>query len=113
MMADKSPRDDKTPTSEAPLSAITQLQEAGLGNMMGMGTAWIEAVSDMSAEVAHFVAERIREDVKTQHEILHCKNVADLQHIQAQFIQKAMDQYQAETGKLVEMGTKAFAAKES
>lgn len=112
-MANKSPREEKAPTSEAPLNAITQLQEAGLGSMMGMGTAWIEAVSDMSAEVAHFVAERIKEDVKTQHEILHCKNVADLQHIQAQFIQKAMDQYQAETGKLVEMSTKAFAAKEN
>ena len=112
-MADKSTREGNTPASEAPLSAITQLQEAGLGSMMGMGTAWIEAVSDMRAEVAHFVAERIKEDVKTQHEILHCKNVADLQQIQAQFIQKAMDQYQAETGKLVEMGTRAFAAKDS
>lgn len=111
-MANKSTSEDKTPTTEAPLNTIAQLQEAGLGNMMGMGTAWIEAVSEMSAEVAQFVAERIKEDVKTQHEILHCKNVADLQHIQAQFLQKAADQYQAETGKLVQMGTKAFAAKE-
>ncbi|WP_299732642.1 phasin family protein [uncultured Tateyamaria sp.] len=112
-MADKSPTEDKSPTSDAPFNAITQLQEAGLGSMMGMGTAWAEAISDMSAEVAHFVAERIKEDVKTQHQILHCQNVADLQHIQAQFIQKAMDQYQAETGKLVEMGTKAFAPKKN
>lgn len=111
-MADKSPTQDKTPTTaDAPFNALTQLQEAGLGSMMGMGTAWVEAISNMSAEVASFVAERIKEDVKTQHEILHCKDVADLQHIQAQFFQKAMDQYQAETGKLVEMGTKAFAAK--
>ena len=112
-MVGKSSSEDKTPTTEAALSTITQLQEAGLGNMMGMGTAWIEAVSDMSAEVAQFIAERIKEDVKTQHEILHCSNVADLQHIQAEFIQKAMDQYQAETSKLVEMSTKAFAAKEN
>ena len=89
------------------LTALTKLQEAGLGNMLGMGTAWMEAMGDMSAEMAGFIAERIKEDVKTQHEILHCKNVADLQHIQARFIQKAMDQYQAETGKLVEMGKKA------
>jgi hypothetical protein len=113
-MADKSPTQDQTPTAaDAPFGAIKQLQDAGLGSMIGMGTAWVEAISDISAEVAHFVAERIKEDVKTQHEILHCQNVADLQHIQAQFIQKAMDQYQAETGKLVEMGTNAFAAKKS
>lgn len=111
-MADKSPTQEKTQTpADAPFNAITQLQEAGFRSMMGMVTAWIEAINDMSAEVAHFVAERIKEDVKTQHEILHCKNVGELQHIQAAFIQKAMDQYQAETGKLVEMGANAFATK--
>lgn len=111
-MANKSPTQEKTQTAaDEPLNAITQLQQAGLGSMMGMGTAWIETISDMSAEVAEFVAERIKEDVKTQHEILHCKNVGELQDIQAQFIQKAMDQYQAETGKLLEMGVSAFATK--
>ncbi|UWR21828.1 phasin family protein [Sulfitobacter sp. S190] len=103
---------ETTPNKEDPVNAtfdaVSQLQEAGMGNLLGIGTAWLEAMSAMSAEVAGFVAERIKEDVKTQHEILHCKNVADLQHIQGQFMQKALDQYQAETGKLVEMGTKAF-----
>ena len=113
-MANKPETQDQTSkTPNPPLDALTQLSEAGLGNMMGMGTAWVEAVSNLSAEVASFLAERIKEDVKTQHEILHCKNVSDLQHIQAKFMQKAMDQYQAETGKLVEMGTKAFAPKDS
>jgi phage gp36-like protein len=90
------------------LGPLEQLQNAGFGNMVGMNTAWLEALSDMSAEVAGFVAERIKQDVKTQHEILHCKDVNDIQHIQAQFIQKAIDQYRDETGKLVEMGSKTF-----
>lgn len=107
----ETPQKQDQQTSGDPFNAFTQLQKAGLGNLMGMNTAWIEAVSDLSAEVAGFVAERIKEDVKTQHEILHCKSVTDLQHIQAQFLQKAIDQYQAETGKLVEMSTKAFAPK--
>lgn len=91
-----------------PMSVVSELQKAGFGNMMGLGTAWAEAFGDMSSEFATFVAERIKEDVKTQHEILHCKSVNDLQHIQGQFVQKAIDQYQAETGKLLEMGTKMF-----
>ncbi|WP_370402487.1 phasin family protein [Sulfitobacter sp. JB4-11] len=107
-MAEKQDR-TTAPDADTFQKAAAQLQEAGLGNMMGMGTAWMEAMSDMGAEMVSFVAERIKEDVKTQHEILHCKNVAELQHIQAQFIQKAMDQYHAETGKLVEMTNKAFA----
>ena len=49
------------------------------------------------------MAERIREDVKTQHEILHCKSPAELQAIQARFVARAVEQYSAETGKLVEM----------
>lgn len=93
------------------MAAVTQLQEAGFANMMGMGTAWVEAIGEMSAEMVSFVADRIKEDVKTQHEILNCKNVAELQHVQAQFFQKAIDQYQAETGKLVEMTNKAFTPK--
>lgn len=111
-MADK--QDRAVPTNvETFQNAATQLQEAGLGSMMGVSTAWMEAMSDMGAEMVSFMAERIKEDVKTQHEILHCKNVADLQHIQAKSIQKAMDQYHAETGKLVEMTTSAFGKKDS
>lgn len=105
-MADKA--QSKTTSEDQPFDALAQMQENGFGNMLGMSTALMEAFTDMSAEVVGFVADRIKEDVKTQHEILHCKSVTDLQHIQAQFVQKAIDQYQTETGKLVEMGTKAF-----
>ena len=90
-------------------NALSELQKAGFGNMMGMSTAWMEAVSDMGAEVVSFVADRIQEDVKAQHKMLHCKDISELQHIQAEFFQKAVEQYQAETGKLVEMGAAAFA----
>jgi hypothetical protein len=104
----RTPETAKTEKDDAPLAPLNDLQKAGFGNMLGMGTAWVEALSDWNAEVVSFVADRIKEDVKTQHEILHCKNVGELQHIQAQFIQKAIDQYQAETGKLVEMSGKIF-----
>lgn len=106
-MATKTER--QATSEQAQMKALSDLQEAGLGNMMGLGTAWAKTFGDMSSEFASFVADRIKEDVKTQHEILHCKSVGDLQHIQSQFIQKAIDQYQAETGKLMEMSTKVFA----
>lgn len=107
-MADTSPKGEDT--AGTPPNVVSHLQKAGLGSLMGMGTAWVEAMSAMSAEMGDFIAERIKEDVKTQHEILNCRTVSDLREIQAQFMQKAIDQYQAETGKLVEIGTKAFAA---
>ena len=95
-------------TTTNPASAILALQASGFGNMMGMGTAWAEAFSDMGAEFLGFLADRIKEDVKTQHKILHCKDINELQHIQAEFVQTAIEQYQAETGKLMEMSSTVF-----
>ena len=105
----KTPGTGTASKGDAPLNAIAQLQEAGFGNMIGLSTAWFEALGDMSEEVVSFVTNRIKEDVKVQHEIMHCKNVTEMQRIQSQFLQKAMDQYRTETSKLINMGTKAFA----
>lgn len=86
------------------------LQEFGFKAMTGMGIAWVEALSDMGSEVLSFVADRIKEDVKTQHRILHCKDAGELQQIQTEFIQTAVEQYSAETGKLVKMSQDMLAA---
>jgi len=83
---------------------VAAMQDQGMKAMSQMGFAWVENLSDLGSEVLSFVADRIKEDVKTQHKMLHCKNVADLQHIQAEFVQTAIDQYTAETGRLVKMG---------
>ncbi len=107
-MSEKSQTSQPTRSQSPPGSSAQELQDAGLGNMLGVGTVWIETLGSMGAEILTFMAERIREDVKTQQEIACCKTPDELQHIQVKFLQKAMDQYQAETGKLLEMGTKAF-----
>ncbi len=107
-MATKSQSETKPETGNA-LNAMTALQRSGFGNMMGMGSAWAEAFGEMSAEFVGFLADRIKEDVKTQHKVLHCKDMRELQQIQAEFVQTAVEQYQAETGKLMEMSSTAFA----
>lgn len=68
-----------------------------------MGIAWFARLAELGSEVSSFVAERIREDVQTQHRLLHCKSLPEVQKVQAEFLQKAFDQYQAETGKLIRM----------
>ena len=63
----------KTPTQSsipALLDTVAQPQQAELGNTMRL--AWIETLSAMSSGTVGFVAARIREDLKTQHDILHC-----------------------------------------
>lgn len=95
-----------TPGSEIP-DPINALRP--LAPVAWMSTAWIESLADLGSEITTFVADRIREDVKTQHAILHCKSLAELQHIQAQFMQRAFDQYAAETGKLMGMSSEIAA----
>ncbi len=99
---------DQVPQGKEALSDLAALQAFGFNNVTSFGTAWVETLGDMGSEVLSFVADRIKEDVKTQHEILHCDDMSELQEIQARFVKKAIDQYTAETGKLIEMSQQFF-----
>jgi hypothetical protein len=72
---------------------------------LSIGTAWLENLTDLCSESASFVADRLRDDVKTQHAILHCKSMVELQQVQSEFLQRMLDQYAAETDKLVAIST--------
>ncbi|WP_322889532.1 MULTISPECIES: phasin family protein [unclassified Yoonia] len=74
-----------------------------------MNTAWIEAMTEVGSELATFVAERLRQDIELQQALLRCRSLAEVPHVQAEFFQKALDQYQAETGKLIEITGKMAA----
>ena len=94
----------KTETSKRPEGAFDPFVAfKPLSPAAWMGTAWFERVADLGSEVTSFVADRIKEDVQTQHALLHCKSLLEVQKVQAEFLQKAFDQYQAETGKLIKM----------
>jgi hypothetical protein len=98
----------ETTSSEDPVALgqafLQQFEDAGLGPLRWMGTAWFEAMADMNSELVTFVSDRIKEDVKTQHKLLHCKSAEELQKAQVAFLEKAYQQYTDETGKLVKMG---------
>lgn len=95
-------------SSGAALDPLKKLQQAGFGALLGANSAWLESLGEMGAEFAGFLAERIKEDVKTQHEILHCRDIEEMQQVQARFMKTAIEQYQAETGKLVKIGMDAL-----
>lgn len=97
-----------------PVSQMTALmaewQKLGLGSLSWMGSGWIERMNDMGAEWLSFVAERVQEDVRFQHQILHARSPEQVQHLQAEFLQKALDDYAAETGRILQRGSKLFDA---
>ncbi|MEM1430990.1 MAG: phasin family protein [Pseudomonadota bacterium] len=88
--------------SEMANNAAT-LQAYGFKAMAGYNATWAAVLGKMGNEVLSFVADRIKEDVKTQHAMMHCRDAAEMQRIQADFVRTAIDQYTAETGKLVQM----------
>lgn len=93
---------------EKVFQTLSEAQTAGLGSLSWLNTKWIETMGDVGAEWLSFVADRVKEDVKTQHALLHAKSLGQVQHIQAQFLQKAMEDYNYETGKIVNFCSKAM-----
>ncbi|MCV2891901.1 phasin family protein [Lentibacter sp. XHP0401] len=91
-------------TASSVNNLMKTMQEAGFKPVQGFGTDWLEAMSNIGSEMLDFTAARIKQDVQTQHDLLHAKGLTEIQHIQAQFFQKAMDDYAAEAGKLMKMG---------
>ena len=102
---EKNPKTDPTP---AMTQVLDQWQQAGLSAMNWMGAGWLERMSDLGSEWMTFLSERVAEDVKFQHALLHASSPTELHQLQADFVQKAIDQYTAETGKMIELTGKLF-----
>ena len=83
---------------------LEAMQAAKYTSMLGFGADWIESMTDMGSEMLSFIAARVEQDVQTQSALLQAEGVAEVQNIQAQFFQKAMDDYAAEAGKLMKIG---------
>lgn len=99
----------KTHTSKrADQPLLTAWQTAGLGPLYWLAPHVVQQMSDLGAEWLSFVAARVQEDVALQHALLHAKSPAQAQAIQTAFLNKAMDQYRAETGRIVALGAKLF-----
>ncbi|MCO4844004.1 MAG: phasin family protein [Yoonia sp.] len=98
-------KSDKSANAANPMASMLEaMQSTKFPAMPDFGTSWMENVADYGQEVMNFMAKRVAEDVQTQHALLHAKGVAEVQHIQAQFFQRAMDDYADETARLMELG---------
>jgi hypothetical protein len=58
------------------------------------------------------VSDRVAKDVDFQQRMLQAKSPQDVQKIQTEFLQAAVEDYTRETGKMVELSRKVFAPDE-
>ncbi len=98
----KTDKPQETPNPMA--SMLEAMQGAKFPNASGFGSEWIESMADVGSNVLSFMASRIEQDVQTQHALMKAKDVTEVQHIQSQYFQRMMDDYAAETAKLMKFG---------
>lgn len=91
-------------TGSPAVDLLRTLRDASVKATPDFATPWVEVMSTMGSQMMSFTAERIQKDVDTQTALLHARTFAEIQHIQAQFFQQAMEDYIAETAKMLEMG---------
>lgn len=106
----------KTKASTKPKPAqdtITGMYSEGIESIADMNAVMMESFGDMSAQIADFFTQRIEQDVKVQHDLLQCKNLQEVQQVQMQFFQDAFKQYQANSAKMLEIGTQALHSRKS
>lgn len=65
------------------------------------GTVFAEAMAEVGSDVLRFAVLRLQENVGTQHRLLTARHPGEVRHILAEFTQTAIDQYSAETGRIV------------
>jgi len=104
-MAPKKPDTDTPGTGASDwMASMHRMQQSSLDPLRWFGTAWLESATEVNRELAEFLCKRISDDVRTQHEMLNCTDPAKLQEIQARFIQRAIDDYAAESGAVSDLG---------
>ena len=101
----------EAPAIPDPLSAfaaVEGLRDSSLKTFAMLGTNWMYSVTGFTTEVAQFLSDRLQQDLQLQHRLLHCKDMDELRRIQSEFVSAALEQYAAETGKLVHLGQEAM-----
>lgn len=109
-MASKKPKtEDKVAGAAQAMADLTSMyQKMGMNAMAFMGGDWMERMSDMGAEMLEFYTQRVQEDVELYHKLLHCKDLAAMQEIQGEFLQRMINRYTEETGKIIDMSKTAM-----
>lgn len=98
----KSAKKAKQPAADAmtsflgDMAAVNPLTEAAM-------KTWI----DMGTEAMRFASNRIQQDIETQKAMLACRTLADIQKVQADFYNNALEEYRAQAARMMEVLTNA------
>lgn len=82
------------------------LNEETLAIMAKANEAMLEGMAALQREILEFGNARLQQDLEMQGELAKCGDLQEMWKKQAEFAQKAMQHYSAETAKLVDLSAK-------
>ena len=101
------PATTKEPTpSRGNGSGNGMVNEETLAAMLKANEAMLEGMIALQREILEFGTARLHQDMEIQGELAKCKDLQEAWKMQAEFAQKAMQQYSAQTAKLVDLSAK-------
>lgn len=101
--------DTSSKTAHMTPNTLETWPAANVTNLSDFGSAWFDGIADLGSNVLNFTAARVAQDVQIGHELMSAKDVTQFQHVQAQYVQCALDDYAAQAAKLMKI-SKAFMA---
>ena len=89
------------------LDQITAFNNTAMDAFTKASQAYVSAMAAVNGEVFRFVTRRLRQDVEVGQSLTGCDDLSKAAGVQQEWARKAMDDYMAETGKLMELASKA------
>lgn len=83
--------------------SVARMGSVGMGSAAWLGAAWTQRAAEAAAEVTRFTTHRLVDDLRTRGEMLRCRDLAALQSVQGRYVQRLIDQYAAETVRLLRL----------
>ena len=93
-------RPGRTPDADRVLDRMSEMELAFIRPLGAFNTAMVDAYMDLMEEWTSFIARRVRQDARAMHQMLHCRDAAQVQKIQSAFFQRAADEYREEAARL-------------
>jgi hypothetical protein len=101
------PQQAKTPIQspgDRLIDTVTLNQQEAIDGVEAAGHALACGLEAAQREIADFVSERIRQDLDTQHALLLCRTLHEVQQVQFDFLRRAVGQYGGEATRLLQIG---------
>ena len=89
------------------IDQITAFNTTAMEAFTKASRAYVSGMAAVNGEVFRFVTQRLRHDVEVGQSLAGCEDFSKAASLQQEWARKAMDDYMAEAGRLMELASKA------